>query len=457
MLIPVVLFACGDPRDGGCGPECDTGVDVDPADSGGDSASYDSAAVDWPDPECEVARWHLGDVVLEVEDDWAVFCEAGFNAIEGSLVADDVPLAEPCLCQVTGEVRAEVSDDSRVRRTGLRQLRSAGSVRAEGRGDYLESLSAVDTDLTVAFWDTEAAQIPVGSVRELRIEGAETVVELPALTDVEGMWSGAAQLRAPMLVRAWSVEVGPEAVRTELPELSDALAVVLSGGRLHVDSLTSCRSVQVGSLAVELDAPLLSSVDELVFSDSTSALGGSLPALGAVGSLTVQGQNYDSDPTRYIPDMPALASVGELDISYSRASVFESLGSLTTVSGRLRVSLADGDLDGLPLEHVGSLVMRKTHEAGFPPGLTVDDSLTLDGNHGLTSLAGLEQVSQLTSGLAITDNDELTSVEGLASLEGVGGSLHITGNSLLSQAEAEDLAERVQVGGTTTVEDNGEQ
>ncbi len=149
MLIPVVLLACGDPRQiaGDPGAECDTGVEI--GDSGGDSdsydsashdsashdsashdsASHDSAAVDWPEPECEVSRWHLGDVVLEVEDDWALFCETGFNAIKPEMRrARGSPRSwvwRPC----PRAARARSYRSERTRRGSSRAPRPSGSTR----------------------------------------------------------------------------------------------------------------------------------------------------------------------------------------------------------------------------------------------------------------------------------------------------------------------------------------
>ncbi len=392
---------------------------------------------DWDDPECASLVWHEGDFAPSSSEDWDAFCAAGFNAVDGDLLVDTVSVVEPCLCEVTGHVSALHLDDGlyQANRTGLSELRAAGSVEGVGRGDWLRSLARVETDVSVWFADTEAVQIPLARARELSVHGWEVAVSLPQLAEVETLTlTMTTDVDAPVLREAWTVEVSGHSLggRTTLPALTEVLSLTHGGGRLHLDALAEARSVVVTGDAEELDAGLLTAVDELAFIETSSYLGGELPALVQVGTLTIAGADYDSRPVRYLPDMPALTTVGELDVTYARASVFEALPALSSTSGRLRMSHADAELGGVPLVDVDQLVLRKAHGGSFPGSLTtVVGNLTLEDNHDLDSLAGL------------------------SGLESVGGSLAITGNDQLSDADAEALAERIDVGGSTTIEGNG--
>lgn len=415
-----------------------------------DLGDLETDSTNWPDPDCKHAVLWPGDFEPADAADWEGFCAAGYNAIEGSLFADDVPLDEPCLCDVGGDLQASLSGAA-VTRSGLASVRRAGSIRSDGQGDYLANLAVVDRDAHLGFLPGSEVTLPLRYARALTLEGAEARVELPELVEVETLSSDVGELSAPALERAWTIDLGGSEARSEFPVLVSLIALELAG-RVHVDSLESTRSIVLGPDAVELDAPSLVAVDALSFEGVTSALGGELPTLGWVGSLVVTGSSYSGEPTRYLPAMPALTDIDELDLSACRQTVFASFSALKRVSGRLRVSASDADLSALPLDSAGTLVLRTTVNARLP-SMQVD-SLTLEKNAGLEDLDGLEELRAMSGSLQILENEDLAHLDWLGALERVDGNLGIRGNPSVGQDEALVFVDGLEVAGNVSVEDN---
>ncbi len=183
--------------------------------------------------------------------------------------------------------------------------------------------------------------------------------------------------------------------------------------------------------------------------------------------------------------MPILSSVsGNLGIEDYASLATISLPSLTSVDERLSISTTSvTDVDMTSLGSVGgglTLATPALEDLGGFSGLTVvGESLVLSFARSLDDLDGLasleaagslgiidcqqltnvDSLSTLTSVdiLYIYNNDSLTDLHGLASLESVHGDLTIACNASLSQGDAETWVSALDVGGTATVEYNGEE
>jgi len=128
---------------------------------------------------------------------------------------------------------------------------------------------------------------------------------------------------------------------------------------------------------------------------------------------------------------------GTIDLSNTVLRTLQGLGNLRAIGGTLNLfrPMALTDLRGLDLLE------------------TVDGELSIRLSDRLETLAGLEQLRTVGE-LRIDANGPLHSIEGLARLESVARDLMIHDNSLLLEASARALAERVKVGGEVGIGGN---
>jgi hypothetical protein len=406
-----------------------------PGDSGSvsDSGQQDSddTGPAWPDPECAELVWHEGDLVLESAEDWGAFCAAGYNAVRGDLMAEDIALREPCLCEVSGHVDAYVryTVGDGASREGLTQLRSVGSMVAVLYDVDLPRLERAEAELYVGFVYQAEAELGVIEAGELAVSGS--TVRLPRLERADDLELWADQAYVPALV-----EVG------HLRSLATA----------QLDLLEQAGSITW--LDSDLVAPRLHTVGTLRF-ENTVHDATPLSSLRSVQLLEVDASETNGHVV-WVPEMPALEALGELDLQGCNEEIFSAFGALKRVEGRLRLNRCEGDMSALVVEQVGSLVLREIDdELVFPGSLVrIDDKLVIEDNLETRAIDGLEGVVELAGKLRIENNRYLGGLDGLGGLERVGGDLVIQGNGSLSQAEAEAFAAALEVGGSVTVEGN---
>ena len=424
MLPLLLLLAC--PR-----PEQATPIDTGSSADSGEVQDSGDTGPSWPEPECEELVWHEGDLLLESPTDWEAFCEAGFNAVRGDLFADQIDLREPCLCEVSGHVQATIHGTSEgvPSREGLTQLRSVGSMTAELYDVDLPRLERAEGDLFIAFvyqGPTELGLIEAGYV------------------GVSG-----STLHLPRLVRAEHLQIGAD--EAYLPALVE-VGTLRSHALTHLDVLE--QATHITRLDQDLVAPKLHTVGtfrvEYTVHDATP-----LSALSSLELLEIDSGEANGRVV-YLPGMPALEEVDEVDFMGCLDQVFGALGALKRVEGRLRVSQCEGDMSALPVERVGSLVVRQVDdEVVFPASLSrIDDKLVIEDNTETESIEGLQAVAELGGKLRIERNRFLSGLDGLGGLERVGGDLVITGNGSLAQSEAEAFAAGLDVEGSVTIEHN---
>lgn len=79
--------------------------------------------------------------------------------------------------------------------------------------------------------------------------------------------------------------------------------------------------------------------------------------------------------------------------------------------------------------------------------------LRLGGLHGITTLEGLESVTEVGS-LDLSVNSELATIAGLDNLSSVTSNLEVTYNPMLPQAEVEAWADGIAIDGDVTICEN---
>ena len=201
-----------------------------------------------------------------------------------------------------------------------------------------------------------------------------------------------------------------------------ALQVYLSG----VDSLLGFEGIE------SVDSVYIADNDQLTslmgFPRSTTVLEVRIERNALLSSM--QGMQFvdEISSTMVFRDNPSLTSMLWME---NLATVRD----LTIGAGNTSLTTLDG-LDSL------------TQITG---DLNVDES-------NLTSFAGLEQVQDIAYGISASDCPDLVSLDGLDSLQNVGGNVWINNNPLLAQSIADDWAATVgaaTVQGTIDVSGNG--
>jgi hypothetical protein len=76
-------------------------------------------------------------------------------------------------------------------------------------------------------------------------------------------------------------------------------------------------------------------------------------------------------------------------------------------------------------------------------------------NPNLKRIAGMAQLTEISTHLSIYENESLRSVDSLMGLQKIGGSLTIEDNPSLPSCEVEEFVENVEVDGTVTTGNNG--
>jgi len=228
--------------------------------------------------------------------------------------------------------------------------------------------------------------------------------------------------------------VGDFEVRQE-GDLDAVAHCVTISGYLDVQSLDSVAVVEL---------PLLESVGSSAWiSENPSIERIHLPALETVGDvLGLSGNDSLTDL-----DLTALYSVGRnMGIGDCPSLSEIDLPSLTTVAGSLAF------YDDMSLTAVR---MTSLETVGGTPVEDSTRSLAVWNNPSLSQLDA-PLCTSVGGSLSIYDNAYLASTAGLSSMATVGEDVTITGNSCMSQADAEAFAADLDVAGEVTVEDNGD-
>ena len=200
---------------------------------------------------------------------------------------------------------------------------------------------------------------------------------------------------------------------------------------------------------------------------SASALEGTSGCAGC-GNFQSHGRETSIHRTASV-DLHVQERVGSLDLYELGLTSLAGLGTLAEVDALGLTALQIKDLTGLEHVAIGTLGIgyneKLTRLDGLTPAIQrlsaltlqsnpllddlralgalqrITDGLSVTGNDALSSLAGLEQLSQVAS-LGVSDNAHLTSLTALQSLTAA-PTLRIMDNPLLPTCQAQGLADRL--------------
>ena len=119
-----------------------------------------------------------------------------------------------------------------------------------------------------------------------------------------------------------------------------------------------------------------------------------------------------------------------------------------------------GNLGLTSLDGIGSVAELFVTNNGLSSlsgleGFTSLRALTLENNISLTSLAGAEDLTEITEDLIIDNNNNLTDLTALYGLTLVGGDLTVVDNDDLTDTAAQSLADEIDlIGGAITISGN---
>jgi hypothetical protein len=237
----------------------------------------------------------------------------------------------------------------------------------------------------------------------------------------------------------------------------------------NLETITSALVIEGNDALLDLDG--LSSLTgsiwwdlEIRDNDSLTSMSGLSGLSGVVGALVVQ----ENDALSGSLELPAVTTLWSVNVRENPNLVCIDLAGLDFVERNLEIehndSLATINLTSLTASGEGNThVPASILEISYNPALVEIDlrsmsillsSLRIWSNGTLADLDGLSGLHRVYDDVSITDNASLTSLDGLFNLERVVANLNISYNDCLDQAEAEDFASTIDVGGTTTVTDN---
>lgn len=343
-----------------------------------------------------------------------------------------------------------------LRLDGLRSV--AGAIRLASRSSLrfaLPSLQTIGGDLaTLTGFVTEVALPAVSQIGgSVVLEGHDlTSISIPSAHTIGGDLL-IAQVQTLTTLELGTTEIGG----TLFINSAFALATLAMPQLVRVHGggeLTQASEISETNLEV-LDFASLREIDRLVVRRCPKLAEVRLPALTTVSDLEISSDDLSGQtaPTRI--SAPALASIERLIISGVGAL---DLGGLTSVTGTLQVSHGSlADLSGLrnlasahvlriwqidqlqdlrslvSLRAVGSLQIVTdpaiTSLAGLEPLTELPIALELDGDLRLTDLAALRNVTQI--GAFQTEGDPALRDLAFPSLTAITGNLTITGMASL--------------------------
>ena len=326
---------------------------------------------------------------------------------------------------------------------------TSGSMEAKGDGSVL-NLPALTT-IATSDWSLEAldggtVKLPVLSSIRGNLDGTisfltdtgDSTIEAPNLTDLEGVWvtldGTDTQVAAPWITLSQSV-LSITGGSYDIPGLNDAFGsdIWAQGGNLNLPSLTQY-STNGG--------------------DSIEALDGSILELNALANVSTSGSNgaatISSSGNGSVVELPELTSVsGRVTISMSNGGDIE-MDTLTstlapsassTPSGAADpVTLQVTDVDGDPLKFTGLTV---AFSLGSPSGGQGTFSSVTDNNNGTYTATFTGTTSGSNTITAAINSAAVTSTP--PSIAVTPGPVSLTTSLLTLSAYA------VQLGGATTV------
>lgn len=338
------------------------------------------------------------------------------------------------LRKIGGDVRT-VSDVAALRLDALESI--GGQIHLDARllpRLVLPALQTLGGDLWIrstAITELAMARLThIGGTVDLSDLTALTTVSLPAMFDIDGgisMFHDTALTTLDLGTLGFvegSITIFAAPALTNLSvaslvavgERDDHVSLQLTNTGLETLALRSLESLD-GSLSVS-GQPALREIQLGQLTRATAIGVGEAPVLD---SLTA----------------PKIKTLGQINFQDTGLHTV-SFGQLTTISGALAIFNAPlQDLSGFPaLRSVGLLDLTQLTRLRDLTGLTALHSLgslRLQLNPALISLAGLENVSDLSGFLWLSGNQALTSVAALNLVGHIGNLVNLEGNPLLKE------------------------
>ena len=325
----------------------------------------------------------------------------------------------------------------------------------------------------------------------------ETVADLTGLQSLESIFGGIqlvnngviSSLHLPSLTSSAGISVArcSQLLTIELPALKIASGTIFFQQntllqQVDLRSLSTSYSVQIEDNQ-QLNSILLTSYTESTahFSmfESDNLINLDLPSLRSLGmDLHVRG--CDALQTVTVPELRTVGRTFELGTNFNLTTLdttnLESVGGSMNVHETGLVSLSTPSLDnvggwlqvynnpdlllvdGPALSQVGVnlriLDNRSIQQVELPNLTTLIGYLETDNNDSLADISGIAAIDTIGADLVITDNNSLQQISGLGALTTVGGDLNISSNTSLPTATTTTFANRLSIGGTTTITGN---
>ncbi|MGV8094751.1 MAG: hypothetical protein AB2L24_23090 [Mangrovibacterium sp.] len=332
-----------------------------------------------------------GNITLTTQADVEAFAASGISVVEGSL-----------------NIAQSVNDDTIKSLVGLSKLKSVKygvNIGSAYAGRNLEGLGNLET----------AQSVTIGSGSRTSMKKL-TGISLPALKTVSNAFT----------VAAYAVK------NMDMPVLKTV------GGKLSIDadSLYNCHAPDLEEVAGEfriwysknystIAFPKLRKINAMTFSSLTRTSVAEFPALEEVTGRIYMASMGALNKI----DMPALQTVGSIDISGSVPGGLD-MRSLTSVDGAVSISSITGAIDFSSLERVqGNFYVPARSDFRFLRSLKTAGTLTVNVTENCQSLAGLENLTHIEGNLSIlgvyAGNAALADLSALESLTSVGGTFSI--------------------------------
>ncbi|MEO7731431.1 MAG: hypothetical protein ABIY55_10690, partial [Kofleriaceae bacterium] len=303
----------------------------------------------------------------------------------------------------------------------------------------LPSLQSIGGDVKMILEDgITSIELPqlahLGGTLQLLDVGALTKILLPRLVDITGdVWIAKANVLVTVDVSALDSVVGNFQI-DRAPALSLlSVAALREVGQANPDAHEPSIGLQATALET-LDFTSLQSVaGPITINEAPKLRTLQFPALTTATIVSVGG--LDAVPVLETLSAPNLTTVQSLSINGPVRTL--DLGRLTSAtSGLFLRGAAVPDLSGLrSLASVGALSLAQLDQLHDLRGLvSLHDVRALELVHerGLTSLDGLEAITELPLDLIVENNDALTSLAGLRNVTRVGRTLWLQSNPMLA-------------------------
>jgi hypothetical protein len=345
----------------------------------------------------------------------------GDLAIDGQITA----LAFDALESIEGDLLYSDVILDEIRLPGLRRLGGSLALAVNGRlrGIDLPALEEIGAELSL-YGDLALRSVALPALRVIRGR-----LRLSSLWALERLDLGLLAAVERQIV----LESLPLLTSLELPSLAE---IGLNGGPM--DDGSSLRVVNTGLEQLEL--PSLTSLD----GRASIALNPALRAVRLVrleeaGTLTLS-----SDDELEELSAPALVEIETLMVSGCPALSALDLRALARIETTLLLS-------GAPLEELGGLRslafvrllslrnLDRIRDLSGMAALEQMNTLIVEDNAALESLAGAERITQLSGRLELSGNPALASLAGLGQLTQVGLDVRLTSNAALTDIDLTDL------------------